>query len=365
MFFSRPSIFVPVLLLMLLTPVHATSASILPGADDDSARQVQAAVVRLQEWYNPQTGLWNQRGWWHDANALTAVIDFSRATNSIEYLPVIARTYAANVQSRVLINKFYDDEGWWALAWIDAYDLTGNPDYLHAAGVIFDDMTSGWDNACGGGIWWTRDRDYKNAIANELFLSVAAHLANRATIPAQQAGYVTWAQREWKWFQHTGMIERDHLISDGLDAQCQDNHKTKWTYNQGVVLGALAELSRLPGQTEVLHDAHLIADAAVLQLTDTNGVLHESCEPKCSGDGAQFKGIFVRNLAELNARSPDSRYTKFMVANAESLLNHSQGPDHSFGVVWSGPPGIPTSISQTSAVEALVAALGARGKGNK
>jgi predicted alpha-1,6-mannanase (GH76 family) len=80
------------------------------------------------------------------------------------------------------------------LAWIDAYDLTRNPQYLAIASSIFDDMSKGWDNVCGGGIWWGRDSNYKSAIANELFLSVAAHLANRAGTAKDKARYRTWAE---------------------------------------------------------------------------------------------------------------------------------------------------------------------------
>src|SRR5579872_5474633 len=137
---------------------------------------VRAAVTRLQEWYMPETGLWNTTGWWNAANALTVVVDFSRATHSQDYQRVLEQTYAAR-RTKGFLNNFYDDEGWWALAWIDAWDLTRQPEYLTTAQGIFDDMGGGWDETCGGGIWWSRKRTYKNAIANELFLSVAAHLA--------------------------------------------------------------------------------------------------------------------------------------------------------------------------------------------
>lgn len=338
-------------------PLHAGEAASRSG-EDDALRQTQLAVERLQVWYDPQTGLWKSTGWWNAANALTVLIDFSRATHSSQYQAVIARTYAANAPSNFL-NKFYDDEGWWALAWIDAYDLTGDATYLRTASGIFEDMTTGWDEVCGGGIWWNKERKYKNAIANELFLTVAAHLANREQARGQRARYDVWAKREWKWFRHAGMIESDHLISDGLDAKCQDNHQTKWSYNQGVILGGLAELSRTRGESGVLHEAGLIATAAVQKLVDKNGVLHDPCEPDCGADGAQFKGIFVRNLAALSARVPTSdRYVEFMSVNADSILNYDQGEDHTFGAVWSGPPHAPTAASQSSAIDALVAALG-------
>lgn len=319
-------------------------------------RQDQLAINTLQASFDNATGVWGKQGWWHDANSLTVLVDFSRATNTRQYLPQIERTFTANAAKHFLINKFYDDEGWWALAWIDAFDLTRDPRYLAAAATIFDDMTTGWDDTCGGGLWWTRDRTYKNAIPNELFLDVAAKLANRSK-GDQRRHYIAWADREWMWLSHSPMLEDDHLFSDGLDSGCHDNHRTKWSYNQGVVLGGLAELSRLRGHAAVLQQAELIADSAMLRLSDKNGILHETCEPACSGDGTQFKGIFIRNLAQLNLRRSSPRRTGFLRANAASILQNAQGPDHSFGVVWSGPVGKTSPISQTAAIDGLNAAI--------
>jgi len=156
-------------------------------------------VATLQSnWYNQQTGLWNTTGWWNAANALTVVAQYSKLSGSNQYLSAVANTYAANSRGGFL-NQYYDDEGWWALAWIAAYDWTGSTVYLNTASQIFADMTTGWDTTCGGGIWWSKARTYKNAIANELFLSVAGSLASRVTNATQQASDLSWAQQEWQW----------------------------------------------------------------------------------------------------------------------------------------------------------------------
>ena len=311
----------PVFLLLCMTAkMFAAPAS--RKADRAHAR---VAVKVLQQWYTRQNGLYRTTGWWNSANAITALANYSRMSHTKKYLPVFANTLHAAQTAHDgfpgFINDYYDDEGWWALAWIDVYDLTHRRQYLSMAESIFADMTTGWDDTCSGGIWWSKDRNYKNAIANELFLSVAAHLATRAAGGARRKSDQDWAQREWRWFSQTGMINADHLINDGLDEHCANNRKETWTYNQGVVLGGLAELERLVQDRSLLVQADAIAAATLTSptLTDPQGILHDVCEPKCGADGTQFKCIFIRNLGILDAADPSPRYSDFLRGNARSI----------------------------------------------
>jgi predicted alpha-1,6-mannanase (GH76 family) len=334
-----------------------------PAPNADQLTRAGQAIQTLQVWYDQLSGLYKTTGWWNSANAITALVDYARASQSSQYNSVLANTFlAAQKQNPNFLNHFYDDEGWWALAWIDAYDLTGNLQYLAMAKTIFADMTGGWDSTCGGGIWWSKDRGYKNAIANELFLSVAAHLANRDT--SHQMDYVNWANKEWKWFAQSGMINAQSLINDGLGTSngktsagaCGNNGQATWSYNQGVVLGGLVELAKLNHDPSLPQTAQKIAAVATTALVDSKGILHDPCEPNCGADGVQFKGIFVRNLAILAAAYPQPAYRAFVTANADSVWTRSQGPDYQLGQVWSGPFDAGNAGSQSSALDLIIAA---------
>jgi predicted alpha-1,6-mannanase (GH76 family) len=338
--------------------------------EQNASRLQQAAngIQTLQSWYDQATGLYKTTGWWNSANALTVLVDYARVSKSAQYTSVFANTFtAAQNTSPGFLNKFYDDEGWWALAWIDAYDLTHDAKYLSMSKSIFADIAGGWDNTCGGGIWWSKDRQYKNAIANELFLSVAAHLANRTT-GAEQDQYLKWANREWAWFRATGLINSKNLINDGLTndglskgqgragGACLNNGQTTWSYNQGVILGGLAELSKANLDPSISPAAQKIAIAAITNLVDSHGVLHDSCEPRCGADGVQFKGIFVRNLVALHNVYPQAAYKSFIDTNAGAIWNRLQGPTYQFGQVWSGPFDMGNAGSQSSALDVIVEA---------
>ena len=334
--------------------------------DTDQTAELQAhaaaGIDALQHWYTQKTGLYETTGWWNAANAITTLADYSQVAHTRTYRPVIAHTFtAAQNTGKDFLNNFYDDEGWWALAWITTYDLTRNPKYLSMAEIIFHDMALGWSNdVCGGGIWWSKDRNYKNAIANELFLSVAAHLANRVKDAKQKAEALAWANREWQWFHSSGMINADGLINDGLvssnPAACINNKKATWTYNQGVILGGLAELSQADSDPSLIAFANSIAVAATHRLTDANGILHDECESHCGKDGVQFKGIFLRNLMRLDQASPSDDYRSFAEKNAASVWAHAQNLQHQFGQAWSGPFDEGNAGSQSSALDALIGA---------
>jgi predicted alpha-1,6-mannanase (GH76 family) len=321
------------------------------------------AFQALLTWFDEGTGLYKTTGWWNSANITTVLVDYSRLSKSKQYFATLADTFVAAQNAHAgFLNKYYDDEGWWLLAWVDAYDLTGDKVYLSMAESIFADMAASWDDTCGGGIWWSKDRNYKNAIANELFLSGAAHLANRSSDAGK---YLDWANKEWNWFAQSGMINSKNLVNDGLRIEggasghggCANNGRNTWTYNQGVILGGLVELAKLNRDRSLMITAHNIAGAAITSLVDTSGVLHDSCEPlRCGKDAPQFKGIFVRNLTALDKTDPRPSYRSFIETNADAIWDKSRGPDYHLGLVWSGPFGGNDASSQSSAFDALIGA---------
>ena len=332
------------------------------GAPPDYRAAAASAVAVLQRWYSPRTGRWHTTGWWNAANALTAVIGYTRCTGDDAYLGVIKGTFRAAQRRyrgghRGFINGFFDDNGWWALAWVAAYDLTRDRRYLAAAQAIFAHNQGGWDGTCGGGLWWNTDRRYKNAITSELFLALAARLAQRAPGAGEHREYLDWALRTWEWLRDSGMIGPAGLVNDGLTAGCQNNGGTTWTYNQGVVLGGLAALCELTGDQGYLRAGMSIADAALHGLADPAGILTEPCEPSgCDGDQTQFKGIFVRYLHDFQRLDGKPAYREFLLANADSAWHRARNGHDEFGLCWAGPFDKADASRQSSALEVLTAA---------
>lgn len=252
------------------------------------------------------------------------------------------------------LNDYYDDEGWWALAWLKIYDLNKQRHYLQAAMDIFEDMKNGWGGTCEG-LWWNKQHSYKGAIENALFMTVAAQLANRAS---NKEYYLYWALKEWDWFQRTGMINAHYNINNGINlGTCLNDNGTVWSYNQGVILGGLLELYRAAPDKAYLIVAEQIALAGIMSLSDFNGILHDPCEPDCGADGPQFKGIFMRNLQKLQLAVPNNRFKTFINGNANSIWLNDRASGNHLGLLWSGPIMDATASTQSSAADALVAAL--------
>ncbi|KAF1976124.1 Six-hairpin glycosidase [Bimuria novae-zelandiae CBS 107.79] len=380
---------------------------------DISNPQLEAAYGALQQWYNSSNGLWvPSTGWWNSANCLTVIAGVATVDDRLEQqiAGVISKTYSkapkwnAEMTKVVgvkdepyLMQTYYgdqwpylppqylkqhgkplrqnftgflnSDEGWWALGWIAAYDLTNNQEYLSQAQAIFKDMYSVFGKTnCSknddgiGGIWWDKNHTYVNAIANELFFSTAASLANRVPPSYWTPPYLGIAKQQLAWFQGSGMIGANFTINDGLDQQtCRNNGGTIWTYNQGVILGGLVELSKATGDTSYIDTAHKIAEAAIATLAPS-GILKDPCEPTgtCGADGSQFKGILVRNMLILHKVNPKDVYRDFFRRNAKSIWENDRNEWNQLSISWAGPldPAYPANAStQSSAMDCLVAAV--------
>jgi predicted alpha-1,6-mannanase (GH76 family) len=314
-----------------------------------------AASTALMMSFDRSADLFGGNGWWTSANALTAVIDNARSSGMGSYEYAISDIYDKNLSAQEgnFTNNYLDDTGWWGLAWVDAYDLTGDSRYLATARADADHMYANWTSTCGGGVMWTEGGTYKNAITNELFLDLTAALHNRIS---GDTTYLSRAQSEWSWFQGSGMINGDHLINDGLTDACANNGETTWTYNQGVVLGGLTELYKATGDSGLLTTARTLADASTVKLS-TNGVLREPGEgDSCTGDGPSFKGAYVRGLGKLNTQLTDHPYSAPLTTWANSAYANDRNSLDQYGPHWAGGSGTSDYGCQQSTLDLLNAA---------
>lgn len=301
--------------------------------------------------------------WWNCANSLEALANEVAYSGNTTYAGVFSRTWYSTAAQHPIHKEFsgLDDIQWWALAWLRVSEVSGNASYLSRSRDIFDEVTKYWDDTCGGGVWWDRKRSYKNAITNELFITLAAALHQKEG--GTNSSYLDWALRGWRWFNATGMLTTDGIV-DGLGgAPACSAGGAKYTYNQGVILGGLGLLHDIEANSAYLDAATRIADAALHRFGEAKGgILTEDCEPDCNHDGEQFKGIFVRYLGYLATRLPAAtrprkKYARTLLANVNSLIANATNGDGAFGLQWGGPVGEVDGITHTSGFDLLNAAV--------
>jgi predicted alpha-1,6-mannanase (GH76 family) len=344
------------------------------GATSESKREARdradAAVDAMMGFYDRETGRWDPEApWWQSGNALQALLDHMAETRSTEYMWAVENT--VELQRKPLPwwpeggGEFRadstDDTGWWALAMVRLYDITRDPEYLDIAKIDEAYIRDYWDDVCGGGVWWDIPaKTYKNAISIELYIALLASLHNRT--PGDTV-YLERAIEAWNWLEQSGMINDEYLINDGLQTQsgrCDSNLGTTWTYNQGVILGGLTELFKATRDRGYLTVARRIATAVTTSpVLSPGGILTEPCEAanSCNSDQAAFKGIFARNLAELDRALPSHPFRRYLRRQAESAYAHARNEQDQYGLRWAGAFDRADIARQESAVSLLTAVL--------
>ncbi len=336
------------------------------------------------------TGIPTGTCWWESANELNTIITYMEQAHSKTYIHDIGRTfsYAANEElhsTGPFLDRYYDDDGWWAMTWINAYQLTGNIAYLHMAENIFTYIrTYGWSTACGGGVWQFAGLGQKNqlptkdAIVNALYIALAARLYqethNQIYLQGDAGALATMS-----WFLHSGYItsqgRQRYLVNGSLSsATCQPVTGYKQSNVQGMIIGALVNIYQITKNQAYLNLAQNIADAVLIDrnnsnppLVDRNGVLTEACThaPDCNQSPAksylQYKGIFMRNLYCLNNVARAAKYSAFLTQNASWLIKTYPADNNPvfYGFSWdSYSVQSPNQATQGSALDLLNALIG-------
>lgn len=249
---------------------------------------------------------------WPFSQALAANIAIARLPRLSVKAPVRARlaTLERRLRSAAAYvawphgDLYLDDNEWLAEDFLDWSDLTGDKVARARAGAIFNAVVDAWDDSaahpCAGGVFWTTST--ANRDRNTVSTANGALVGLRLYAATKQARYLSWSKRMLGWLD-TCMLGADGLYADhvALDGTVDG---TRWSYNQGSIIGADVLLYALTGDTSALARAEQIADAALEYFSGR----WSSSEPP------EFAAIFFRNLLTLAAAAGRTDY----VAAAES-----------------------------------------------
>ena len=141
-------------------------------------------------------------------------------------------------------DRFYDDNAWVGLALVRLHRLSGAPAVLDRAAEVFAFLVSGWqddpDLPRPGGVAWVESST--NSDRNTVSTAPAAQLGFLLHgLGAAGGDAVAWADRMLAWVHEVLRDPADGLFWDHIDAR-GTIEATKWSYNQGNVIGA--ELAR-------------------------------------------------------------------------------------------------------------------------
>ena len=281
--------------------------------------------------------------YWWQGHGLDILLDGYQRTKVLDYITRMQQLQQGTKKKNgnTYYNNFYDDMAWQALANLRAFQLTQDPSYKATATLLWADLKNGWNTNQGGGIAWKKDqRDYKNTPTNAPVAILGARLYQLDKNPDDLA----WATRIYDWQKKTLVDPTTGAVWDGINRQGNGQIDKDWrfSYNQGVFLGAGLELYRATQQSAYLDDATRTAGYVLndSQLSP-GGVLKD----EGGGDGGLFKGILVRYLAQLATEpavpaATRARYVSFLKFNGESLYQKgTRKPQYLFNTSWTTQPG--------------------------
>ncbi len=262
-------------------------------------------------------------GYWWAAHAVDNYVDNYRRTGKTERLTKLTKMVngAKARNGNTLINHFYDDMEWMALALLRACDLSASVkrQYWSQVVTLFDDIIGGWSDVDGGGLHWnknkTGDGRYKTSCSNGPAMILAARLY-------QQTGeerYLEWAQRIYE-YMYTHNRFPDGVIKDHATLE---DHEVTFSYNQGTWVGGLLELYEITGEEHYRTTATDLLDLLLFgKWYSPKGIMNER-QNYNQDDGGMFKGIFVRYLTQwlLSGRLDSERqyrYTKWLLEQARA-----------------------------------------------
>ena len=319
-----------------------------PAADRLArAREVTAEIQR--DFWNPDTGRYSEKpsekdpcAAWSFGVMFSALAGASRY-DAAECRPIMKKAFTAfdgwwdrkqplggyepfptNGDGH---DKYYDDNEWLVIAFLEAFEITGDRDYSRRAAETMKFVLSGWDDHfLGGGIWWHELAEKKvrakNTCANAPAAVACLRLARLS--PAFEAqNWIAQARKIIDWTV-TNLQLPNRLYADTRDIEGSGMNRASLTYNSALMLRAFLGLHRATGNPAFLQKAQQIAVSAGSLIDPKTGVFRDHkkwAHLMVEADLALYRVTKEPYLLQRAQRQADAYYEQWKAKGPEDLIN--------------------------------------------
>jgi hypothetical protein len=227
---------------------------------------------------------------------------------------------------------WFDDNGWWGLAFIEAYRATGSKRWLtDAQRALTYIARAGWDPS-GGGIWWNTEHPYKSgpALASDTLLATLLYQDTHSSFALGQARrFLAWGNTQG-FSQADGLYEGSSLNATPVD------------YIEAPMIYAQATLCRLTGAAGECELAERLKAKALSRF----GYLLDF--------SPQYDAIYLQWMLALYALDGDRTLYTMAVDNARDAQARAANAQGLYLLSWNGET-LPVSNAQPGMLQTQAA----------
>jgi len=235
-------------------------------------------------------------------------------------------------------NAYFDDTGWWGLAYVDAYKATKNRRWLWDAGRALGFIDRfGWDRA-GGGVWWNIAHDHKTSeplAAGALIAATLYRYQHKAYYLNIAKRYIAWADAKTRNPKQGNLYGRN--ATDG----------TVMDYVEGMMIGAHAELCAGTHMKTYCRKAAALANASLDQF------------PIDADWAPETDVVYLRWLLDLYEQDRNPRWYAVVYRNAKRAAANARDEEGLWSKRWDGGWTLPGTLYTQSATLELFAWIAA------
>ncbi len=249
-----------------------------------------------------------------------------------------------------------DDIGWFTLALIRGYQMTGNGNFLTQAEYGFNYAYGrGWDTQYNGGGIWEENPEYaaretppnlnpnKGPLSNDSLGKVGCMIYQST----HDSGYLSKCRQIYDWVWNHLFNPATGAVYAGVDRSGAVDTSTT-AYSQGTFADYANLLFEITGDGNVYNDAKKAIDYARNNLT-VNGVFSNSRSDlhTWADEMARAVGHFVRDNRQWGG------YYSWMVQNADAIVANRRGDLGITWNAWAQPTPADNTLGPTKFVSAL------------